>query len=54
MKKIKKSTGDNISAESANWKFSGKVVKNFDSHVKKSVPLYEWSHEIGLKISDFF
>lgn len=54
MKKIKENTGDNISAESANWKFSGKVVNNFDSHVKKSVPLYEWSHEIGLKVSDFF
>ena len=54
MRKPKKNTGDNISAENANWKFSGDVVKKFDSHVKKSVPLYEWSHEIGLKISDFF
>ena len=54
MKKKKKKTGDNISAETANWKFSGSVVKNFDTHVNKSVPLYEWSHEIGLKLSDFF
>ena len=40
MKKFKKNTGDNIAAENANWKFSGNVVKKFDSHVKKSVPLY--------------
>ena len=45
--------GDNILLD-ANWSFSGKTAKNFDKHIKKSVPLYEWSHDLGLKFSDFF
>jgi tRNA (cmo5U34)-methyltransferase len=55
MKKIKNiSSGDNIVSKSSQWKFSGKTAKNFDKHISKSVPLYEWSHDIALKISDFF
>lgn len=49
-----KITGDNIVASVSDWKFSGKTVANFDVHIKKSIPLYEWSHEISLKFSDFF
>ncbi len=52
-KKILK-LGDNIKSTSANWKFTGKTAKNFDNHIKKSVPLYDWSHDISLKLSDFF
>tara|TARA_A100000164_G_C21910983_1_gene775622 strand:+ start:1320 stop:2039 length:720 start_codon:yes stop_codon:yes gene_type:complete len=46
--------GENIKIQNANWSFRGTVPKNFDKHVKRSVPLYEWSHEVGLKVSDFF
>ncbi len=52
--KLKLKAGDNITVKDANWSFSGKTAKNFDKHIKKSVPLYEWSHDLGLKFSDFF
>ena len=47
-------TGDNISSENANWKFSGKMVNDFESHVSKSVPIYTRGHELIIKLSDFF
>ena len=43
-----------IKFENSNWKFSGNIPKNFDNHIKKSIPFYEDSHKIGLMISDFF
>jgi len=49
-----KSVGDNISAEKANWTFSGDVANTFDDHVSKSVPLYKEGHELALGLSDFF
>jgi len=52
MKKNK--VGTNILAENSSWSFSGNVAKNFDKHIDKSVPLYSWSHDLGLKLSDFF
>lgn len=51
---MKKNAGDNILTDHSSWSFSGKTYKNFDIHITKSVPLYEWSHYIGSKISDFF
>ena len=45
--------GDNITVKDANWSFSGKLQK-LDLHIKKSVPLYDWSHDVALKFSDFF
>jgi tRNA (cmo5U34)-methyltransferase len=47
-------TGDNISSENADWKFSGKMVNDFESHVSKSVPIYKRGHELILKLSDYF
>tara|TARA_B100000767_G_C19742497_1_gene526876 strand:+ start:159 stop:899 length:741 start_codon:yes stop_codon:yes gene_type:complete len=47
-------SGDNIITKNSQWKFSGNTAKNFDKHISKSVPLYEWSHDIALKTSDFF
>ena len=47
-------TGDSIKAENANWSFGGNVPKNFDEHVKKSVPFYEAGHDLVGKISDYF
>ena len=36
------------------WNFGGKVPKNFQDHVIRSVPLYSEGHKLILKISDFF
>lgn len=47
-------TGDNIKSENANWKFSGKMVNDFESHVSKSVPIYDRGHNLILQLSDFF
>jgi len=49
-----KKTGDNISSENANWKFSGKMVNDFEDHVSKSVPIYKRGHELIVQLSDFF
>lgn len=49
-----KKTGDNISTKRANWKFSGEMVNNFESHVSKSVPIYDRGHELIKQLSDFF
>jgi tRNA (cmo5U34)-methyltransferase len=46
--------GDNITAKNANWKFSGDTVKNFEEHIKKSVPYYEDGHKLIESVSDFF
>lgn len=46
--------GDGLMVQPANWRFSGEVVKNFDEHVSKSVPLYREGHDVVCEISDFF
>jgi len=46
--------GDQIEAGNANWSFSGEISQHFDQHIKKSIPFYENSHELGISISDFF
>ena len=51
---MKNYSGDNINSKTSQWNFSGKTAKNFDKHISKSVPLYEWSHDVALKTSDFF
>lgn len=47
-------SGDNISSENANWKFSGKMVNDFEKHVSKSVPIYERGQDLIIQLSDFF
>ena len=47
-------TGDNISAKSGLWKFRGEMVKSFDIHVSKSVPLYNEGHDLSCQLSEFF
>jgi len=51
-KKLK--LGDGIPLKKGKWVFSGLGGKIFDKHISKSIPLYDQSHDIGLKISDFF
>ena len=46
--------GDGIPLKKGKWVFSGLGGKIFDKHISKSIPLYDQSHDIGLKISDFF
>lgn len=37
-----------------NWRFDENVVETFDSHVRKSVPLYEIFHKSIIDISKYF
>ncbi|MDR9404952.1 MAG: methyltransferase domain-containing protein, partial [Halothece sp. Uz-M2-17] len=46
--------GDKIEAENSRWSFSGEMSQHFDQHIRKSIPFYETSHELGINISDFF
>ena len=46
--------GDSISAKNANWSFDGDIVEKFESHINKSVPLYELGHELIVECADFF
>ncbi len=43
-----------ISSKRSNWKFDKNVVKNFDNHINQSVPFYKISHDLTIKLSDFF
>lgn len=43
-----------ITSQRANWKFNKKVVNNFEDHIISSVPFYKISHDLSLKMSDFF
>lgn len=46
--------GDKIKVKNASWSFKKKVSKTFSTHIRKSVPFYEESHNICLELSDFF
>lgn len=48
------SVGDSLSAPNARWTFGNGVAEHFDSHVRRSVPLYQDGHDLILKLSDFF
>ena len=43
-----------ISSKRSDWKFDRKVVNNFEDHIRSSVPFYKISHELTVKMSDFF
>ncbi len=47
-------TGDGIRAANANWAFSGEVAERFEAHVEKSIPFYRESHDLIVKLSDYF
>lgn len=44
----------NIKSEQANWKFDKQVTEVFDSHVRKSVPLYDNFHSTIGDLSEWF
>ena len=43
-----------ITSKRSNWKFDKNVVNNFDKHISQSVPFYKISHDLTVKLSDFF
>jgi len=43
-----------ITSERSNWKFNKKVVNGFENHINSSVPFYKISHDLTIKMSDFF
>ena len=43
----------NIQAEDASWTFEN-IAKDFDEHVRRSVPLYDEGQDLICKLSDFF
>lgn len=45
---------NNVKSEKANWKFDKEVTEIFDSHVRKSVPLYDNFHNIIGDLSEWF
>lgn len=53
-KKSNLNTGDTIKKGRGGWDFDTGVAKTFDSHVKKSVPMYDEGHQIILDSSDYF
>jgi len=46
--------GDGLKVGNANWNFKGKVSKNFDQHVAKSVPHYLDGQDLICQLSDYF
>tara|TARA_Y100000768_G_scaffold353079_1_gene305112 strand:+ start:651 stop:1361 length:711 start_codon:yes stop_codon:yes gene_type:complete len=50
MKKVDKK----LTLQSNKWNFDGEVNKYFDSHVKRSVPLYTETHKLVCSFSDYF
>ncbi len=50
----KKPSGDGISAKTAGWRFDGSVSEHFETHIRRSVPLYDEGHHLICKLSDFF
>lgn len=42
-----------INQHNAGWSFEN-ISENFDSHIQKSIPLYQQGHELVCQYSDFF
>ncbi|MCR9145149.1 MAG: methyltransferase domain-containing protein [bacterium] len=46
--------GDELKAPNAAWSFGGEVPKNFDAHIRRSVPLYAEGHDLVAQLTDYF
>lgn len=44
---------ENITANNASWTFKG-IEKDFEEHIRKSVPFYDHGHHVVCSYSDFF
>ena len=47
-------SGDKIKTHIGNFSFGKNTPKNFDSHIGKSVPLYNMGQELIANLSSFF
>lgn len=45
---------ENVQCKNSNFKFDKDVVNIFDSHVRKSVPMYDEFHKLIVDLSDWF
>lgn len=43
-----------ITAVPGDWRFDGQVADHFDSHVRKSVPVYDQLQEMVVEVSEWF
>jgi tRNA (cmo5U34)-methyltransferase len=50
---MRRPVGDGILAENASWSFAG-IGESFTDHARRSVPLYDESHDLICRISDYF
>ena len=50
---MKKKVGQNIKSSLGNWNFKN-LSNKFETHVSKSVPLYNEGHRIIADLSTFF
>jgi tRNA (cmo5U34)-methyltransferase len=48
-----KAVDENINQHNAGWSFEN-ISEDFDSHIRKSIPLYENGHQLVCYYSDFF
>jgi tRNA (cmo5U34)-methyltransferase len=48
------SVGDDIVTTGTRWSFAGSTPQRFDSHVRKSVPLYAEGHDLISRAIEFF
>ena len=48
------SVGDAITAEAGAWTFGSGVAERFDSHVVRSLPMYEATHALICDLADDF
>ena len=56
-KKNKKKTmdvGNGFSMLPGGWSFGEGIADNFDDHIARSIPSYEDTHKMALRLSDFF
>ena len=51
----KKNTFNNdLIYKPGSWKFDTNVAKIFDTHVRKSIPFYDYGHDMIVKFANFF
>ena len=54
MSKKRESVDKLITAIPGEWKFDEQVAKSFDTHVRKSIPLYDEVQKMVVEISEWF
>jgi tRNA (cmo5U34)-methyltransferase len=54
MPKNRESVDEVITAVPGEWKFDEQVTQHFDSHVRKSVPLYDEVQRMVIEVSEWF